>query len=79
MVYNNCALYMLYKQCRGFYCCSKIVVNARSVFRIQEHHLVSEMFLFLFRIFFYIHIHIHGVKKLVLGTQCTGDLDELQH
>ena len=39
MVYNNCALYMLlYKQCRGFYCCSKRVVNARSVF--QEHHLV---------------------------------------
>ena len=31
MVYNNCALYMLlYKQCRGFYCCSKRVVNARS-------------------------------------------------
>ena len=39
MVYNNCALYMLlYKQCRGFYCCSKRVINARSVF--QEHHLV---------------------------------------
>ena len=33
VVYNNCALYMLlYKQCRGFYCCSKRVVNARSVF-----------------------------------------------
>ena len=41
MVYNNCALYMLlYKQCRGFYCCSKRVVNARSVF--QEHHLVVD-------------------------------------
>ena len=39
VVYNNCALYMLlYKQCRGFYRCSKRVVNARSVF--QEHHLV---------------------------------------
>ena len=38
VVYNNCALYMLYKQCRGFYCCSKRVVNVRSVF--QEHHLV---------------------------------------
>ena len=39
MVYNNSALYMLlYKQCGGFYCCSKRVVNARSVF--QEHHLV---------------------------------------
>ena len=39
MVCNNCALYMLlYKQCRGFYRCSKRVVNARSVF--QEHHLV---------------------------------------
>ena len=39
MVYNNCALDMLlYKQCRGFYCCSKRVVNVRSVF--QEHHLV---------------------------------------
>ena len=26
VVYNNCALYMLmYKQCRGFYCCSKRV------------------------------------------------------
>ena len=33
LLYNNCALYMLlYKQCRGFYCCSKRVVNARSVF-----------------------------------------------
>ena len=33
VVYNNCALYMLYKQQRrGFYCCSKRVVNARSVF-----------------------------------------------
>ena len=34
MVYNNCALYMLlYKQqCLGFCCCSKRVVNARSVF-----------------------------------------------
>ena len=33
VVYNNCALYMLlYKQCRGFYCSSKRVVNARSVF-----------------------------------------------
>ena len=40
MVYNNCALYMLLcKQCRGFYCCSKRVVNVRSVF--QEHHLVT--------------------------------------
>ena len=40
VVYNNCALYMLlYKQCCGFYCCSKRVVNVRSVF--QEHHLVS--------------------------------------
>ena len=39
VVYNNCALYMLlYKQCRGFYCCSKREVNARSVF--QEHNLV---------------------------------------
>ena len=39
VVYNNCALYMLlYKQCRGFYCCSKRVVNTRSV--LQEHHLV---------------------------------------
>ena len=39
MVYNNCALYMLlYKQRRGFYRCSKRVLNARSVF--QEHHLV---------------------------------------
>ena len=39
VVCNNYALYMLlYKQCRGFYCCSKRVVNARSVF--QEHHLV---------------------------------------
>ena len=39
MVYYNCALYMLlYKQCHGFYYCSKRVVNARSVF--QEHHLV---------------------------------------
>ena len=39
VVYNNCALYMLlYKQCRGFYCCSIRVVNARSVF--QQHHLV---------------------------------------
>ena len=41
MVYNNCALYMLlyaYKQCRGFYCCSIRVVNARAVF--QKHHLV---------------------------------------
>ena len=34
VVYNNCALYMLlYKQqCRGFYCCSKSIVHARSVF-----------------------------------------------
>ena len=33
VVYNNCALYLLlYKQCRGFYCCSERVVNARSVF-----------------------------------------------
>ena len=33
VVYNNGALYMLlYKPCRGFYCCSKRVVNARSVF-----------------------------------------------
>ena len=33
LLYNNCALYMLlYKQCRGFYRCSKRVVNARSVF-----------------------------------------------
>ena len=42
MVYNNYALYMLlYKQCLGFYCCSKrvYIVNARSVF--QEHHLVT--------------------------------------
>ena len=44
MVCNNCALYMLlYKQCRGFYRCSKRVVNARSVF--QEHHLVPNYFL----------------------------------
>ena len=26
VIYNNCALYMLYKQCRGFYCCSTRVV-----------------------------------------------------
>ena len=34
VVYNNCALYMLFykQQCRGFCCCSKGVVNARSVF-----------------------------------------------
>ena len=34
VVYNICALYMLlYKQrCLGFCCCSKRVVNARSVF-----------------------------------------------
>ena len=32
MVYNNCALYMLlYKQCRGFYCCSKRVHSKREV------------------------------------------------
>ena len=32
-VVYNCALYLLlYQQCRGFYCCSKRVVNARSVF-----------------------------------------------
>ena len=38
VVYNNCTLCMLlYKQCRGFYCCSKRVVKAGSVF--QEHHL----------------------------------------
>ena len=39
MVYNNCALYMLlYKQqCRGFYCCSKRVVNARSVLYTVEN------------------------------------------
>ena len=43
LLYNNCALCMLlYKQCRGFYCCSKRVVNARSVF--QEHHLVPIKF-----------------------------------
>ena len=42
MAYNNCALYMLlYKQCHGFYCCSKRAVNARSVF--QEHHLVFQV------------------------------------
>ena len=30
---TGCTIYMLlYKQCRGFYCCSKRVVNARSVF-----------------------------------------------
>ena len=28
--------------------------------------------------FLYIHMHIHLVKKLVVGTQCTGGLDELQ-
>ena len=41
--------------------------------------IFSKMFLFLFRIFFciIIHMHIHLVKKLVVGTQCTG-LDELQ-
>ena len=33
---------LLHKQCRGFYCCSKRVVNARSVF--QEHHLVALVF-----------------------------------
>ena len=48
MVCNNCALYMLlYKPCRGFYRCSKRVVNARSVF--QEHHLVSKYNLLLKR------------------------------
>ena len=32
VVYNNCALDMLlYKQCLGFYCCSKRVVYKREV------------------------------------------------
>ena len=41
---DYCALYMLYKQCHGFYNYTA-VVNARSMF--QEHHLVSKMCLFL--------------------------------
>ena len=41
---------LLYKQCRGFYCCiivREYIVNARSVF--QEHHLV--LFNFRFTVF----------------------------
>ena len=40
--------------------------------------IFSKMFLFLFMIFFISTCTYMGRKKLVVGTQCTGDLDELQ-
>ena len=37
-MYNNCALYMLlYKQCRGFYCCSTVNVRITAPLEFKRH------------------------------------------